>query len=176
LLQVNGSIVPPRLAYRNFSSAATPYESLVATHAVEVGTSHAVGLRWYELRNPGTTPTVFQQGTYAPDATSRWMGSIAMDKLGDIALGYCVSSSSTYPGLRYTGRVPGDPLNKLQAETTIVDGSGSQTGEYRWGDYTSMSVDPTDDCTMWYAGEYMASTGGLNWTTRLFSFRFPACP
>lgn len=172
LLQVNGIDILPRLGYRNFANALPAYESLVATHAVLVGTSR-VGLRWYELRNPGTTPTVFQQGTYSPDANSRWMGSIAMDAMGDIAIGYSVSSSSVYPGIRYAGRVPSDPLNELQPEATIMDGSASQTRSSRWGDYTSMSVDPTDDCTMWYTGQYIPLTG--TWATRLFSFRFPEC-
>jgi hypothetical protein len=167
----------PRLAYRNFPNANPPHESLVATHAVRVGTASnvRVGLRWYELRAPGTTPTVFQQGTYSPDTTWRWMGSIAMDKMGNIAIGYSASSASIYPAIRYTGRVPTDPPNTLQTEGTIFNGNGSQTGGDRWGDYTSMSVDPSDDCTMWYTGEYLASTGALTWATRIFAFKFPSC-
>jgi hypothetical protein len=103
------------------------------------------------------------------------MGSIAMDKMGDIAIGYSVSSASVYPGIRYAGRVSSDPLNELGAEATVYSGSGSQSSGARWGDYTSMSVDPADDCTMWYTGEYMGGSGAREWATRLFSFRFSAC-
>src|SRR5205823_7014717 len=111
-----------RLAYRNFGD----HESLVVNHSVTAGSS--VGVRWYELRNPNGTPTVFQQGTYAPDASYRWMGSIAMDHTGDIALGYSVSSSTLRPGIRYTGRLASDPLGAMtQGEGTIVTGGGSQT-------------------------------------------------
>ena len=178
LLDVNGSDLMNRLAYRNFPQANPAHESLVVTHSVLAGTgaNSRTGVRWYELRSPGTTPTVFQQGTYSPDTTDRWMGSIAMDKMGDMAIGYSVSSSSIYPAIRYTGRVSTDPINVMETEAVIFSGIGSQTDGGRWGDYTSMSVDPADDCTMWYAGEYMAATGPLNWATRLFSFKFSSCP
>ena len=177
LLEVFGNDLMPRLAYRYFPGATRPYESLVATYSVTVGTgsSSRTAVRWYELRNPGTSVTVYQQGTYSPDTTHRWMGSIAMDKMGDIAIGYSVSSASVYPGIRYAGRVSSDPLNELGAEATVYSGSGSQSSGARWGDYTSMSVDPADDCTMWYTGEYMGGSGALEWATRLFSFRFSAC-
>ena len=177
LLDVNGSDVMPRLAYRNFPGANPAHESLLVTHSVRAGTgsSSRTAFRWYELRNPSTTVTVYQQGTYSPDTTHRWMSSIAMDKMGDIAIGYSVSSASVYPGIRYAGRVSGDPLNRLETEVTIYNGSGSQSSGARWGDYPSMSLDPTDDCTMWYTGEYMAASGALDWATRLFSFRFAAC-
>jgi len=126
-----------RLAYRNFGD----HEALVVNHSVTAGSS--VGVRWYEIRSPGGTPTVFQQGTYAPDAGYRWMGSIAMDRAGDIGLGYSISSSTTHPGIRYTGRLVTDALNTLQAEASIIDGAGSQTGGLsRWGDYSSITVDP----------------------------------
>jgi hypothetical protein len=177
LLDANGSDLMPRLAYRNFPSASVPHESLVVTHSVLAGTasSRRTGVRWYELRSPGTTPTVYQQGTYSPDTTYRWMGSIAMDKVGNIALGYTVSSSTVSPGMRYTGRVSTDRRNTMEAEVTIFDGSGAESSGGRWGDYTSMSVDPVDDCTMWHTGQYMAATGNLSWATRLFSFKFPSC-
>jgi len=165
LLAQDGSL-RHRLAYRNFGT----FESLIVNHAVNNGS----GIRWYELRNPGgNSPLVFQQGTFVPDSTSRWMGSIAMDKLGDIALGYSVSSSAMHPGIRFTGRVPSDPLGTLEGEATIVDGTGSQTN-YRWGDYSSMSIDPVDDCTFWYTNEYLQQDG-QNWHTRIASFRFPSC-
>jgi hypothetical protein len=177
LLHSNGFGLLTPVQYRNFAGAAPPYESLVVTHSVLTGTasSRGVGMRWYELRNPGSTPLVYQQGTYAPDSNYRWMGSIAMDGMGDIALGYSVSTTAAYPAVRYTGRVPSDPPGTMETEAAIFDGSGNQSDSDRWGDYTSMSVDPVDDCTMWYTGQYLAATGSENWATRLFSFRFPAC-
>ncbi|HZT31803.1 MAG TPA: hypothetical protein VFA33_18085 [Bryobacteraceae bacterium] len=179
-LDALGNFLMHRLAYRNFPAANPPHESLVATHSVIVGSSltRRVGVRWYELRNISTkSPTIFQQGTFSPDTTFRWMGSIAMDKAGDIALGYSASSSSINPAIRYTGRIPTDAAGTMEAEATIFQGNGSQSGRRlsRWGDYTSMSVDPSDGCTMWYANEYIPVTGAFNWSTRLFSFKFSAC-
>jgi uncharacterized membrane protein len=160
-----------RLAYRNFGD----HESLVVNHSVVAGSS--VGVRWYELRNPGGTPTVFQQGTYAPDSAYRWMGSIAMDHVGDIALGYSTSSSTTHPGIRYTARLAGDALGTMtQGEGVMITGGGSQTRSLsRWGDYSSMSVDPSDDCTFWYTTEYIPSNGTFNWSTRVGSFKLAGC-
>ena len=168
-----------RLAYRNISG----HESLVVNHSVKVsGTkrSQVVGVRWYELRNPNPSPTggatVFQQGTYSPDSSSRWMGSIAMDKAGNIAVGYSVSSGSVYPSIRFSGRAPTDPLGTLQAESTIKAGGGSQTGNlHRWGDYSSLTVDPVDDCTFFYTTEYEKSSGSFNWSTWINSFKLPGC-
>jgi hypothetical protein len=139
--------------------------------------SQVIGVRWYELRSPNGTPTVFQQGTFSPDSNDRWMGSIAMDKFGDIAVGYSLSSSSVFPSIRYTGRVPADALGTLEAENTILTGSGSQSGSNlsRWGDYSSLTVDPVDDCTFWYTNQYEKTTGAFNWSTRIASFKFPGC-
>ena len=160
-----------RLAYRNFGD----HESLVVTHSVTAGTT-ASGLRWYEIRNPNGTPTVFQQSSYSPDTASRWMGSIAMDKLGNIAIGYNVSSSTIKPSLRYSTRLATDPINTLSNETSIVVGGGSQLATLsRWGDYTTMTVDPVDDCTFWYTGEYLKASGTFNWSTRITSFKMPNC-
>src|SRR5439155_25921086 len=145
-----GDRVMNRLAYRNFGD----HEALVVTHSITAGSS--VGARWYELRvGGGNSLSVFQQGTYAPDSVYRWMGSIAMDRSGDMALGYSVSSSSLRPGIRYTGRLQSDPAGTMpQGEATVITGGGSQTGGLsRWGDYSAMSVDPADDCTFWYAQE-----------------------
>ncbi len=112
----------------------------------------------------------------SPDTTFRWMPSIAMDKAGDIALGYSASSGAIHPAVRYTGRVPSDPLGTLGTENSIIEGTGSQTRSLnRWGDYSSMALDPSDDCTFWYANEYIASNGTFNWHTRLASFKFPTC-
>jgi uncharacterized membrane protein len=161
-----------RLTYRNFGD----HESLVVNHTVTAGSS--TGVRWYEIRSPGTTPTIYQQGTYAPDASYRWMGSIAMDQAGDMAMGYSVSSSTLHPQIRYTGRLAGDTLGQMtQGESTIINGAGSQTGSSlsRWGDYSSISIDPTDDCTFWYTDQYIPSNGAFNWKTRIASFKFPNC-
>ncbi len=104
------------------------------------------------------------------------MGSIAMDKVGDIAVGYSASSASFFPSIRYTGRVPTDALGQMQTENIIQNGSGSQLPNLaRWGDYSSISVDPVDDCTFWYTTEYLKSSGTFNWSTRIASFKFPGC-
>ena len=137
------------------------------------------GVRWYEIRSPSSRPTLHQQGTYAPDdGVNRWMGSVAMDKFGNMAAGYSVSNGDTvFPGIRYTGRLASDPRGQFpQAEQVLIAGSGSQRGSPRWGDYTSMNVDPTDDCTFWYINEYYERTGGrVLWQTRIGSFGFPDC-
>src|SRR5436853_902167 len=159
-----------RLAYRNFGD----HESLVVNHSVTAGSS--VGVRWYEIRSPNATPTVFQQGTFSPDSQYRWMGSIAMDQSGDIAVGYSASSSSNFPAVRYAGRVPSDPAGTMESENSIIEGTGSQTnGSSRWGDYSGMSVDPADDCTFWYTNEYLTTNGSFNWKTRVGSFKFTSC-
>ena len=105
------------------------------------------------------------------------MGSIAMDKVGDIALGYSASSSSSAPSIRYTGRVPTDTLGNMGGEVSLFAGTGSQTGSNlsRWGDYSAMTLDPGDDCTFWFTTEYIPSNGAFNWSTRIGSFKFPSC-
>ncbi|HET6842075.1 MAG TPA: hypothetical protein VFK06_10365 [Candidatus Angelobacter sp.] len=159
-----------RLSYRNFGS----HESLVVNHSVAAGTGG--GIRWYELQNPNGTVTVAQQSTFAPDSKFRWMGSIATDKAGDMAMGYSVSSSASNPSIAFTGRLVGDPPSTMQAESTIINGTGSQTGNLsRWGDYSAITLDPADDCTFWYTTEYMKTTGSFNWNTRIASFKFPGC-
>lgn len=168
-----------RLAYRNFGK----YESLVTNQSVEAAPGVA-GVRWYELRRVGGVYSLFQQGTYAPsDGVHRWMGSIAQDRKGNMALGYSVSNGvDVYPGIRYTGRLAGDPLGQMTlGEGTVIAGSGVQrTINSRWGDYTSLNVDPVDDCTFWYINEYytlagqQSSTAG--WQTRIASFKLPGCP
>ncbi len=163
-----------RLQYRNFGA----YQTLVANHTVDVDTTSHAGVRWYELRNSGAGWSIFQQGTYAPDSGHRWMGSIAMNGQGEIALGFSNSSSAVFPSVRYTGRVAGDALNTLpQGEGTIIAGTGSQTdlSFNRWGDYSAMTVDPVDDCTFWYTQEYVQTTGSATWKTRIGSFRVTTC-
>jgi hypothetical protein len=167
-----------RLAYRNFKD----HESLVTSQSVEA-TPGVAGERWYEIRRVGGTYSLYQQGTYAPsDGVHRWMGSVAQDKKGDMALGYSVvNGTDVFPGIRYTGRLAGDPIGQMTlGEGTIIDGSGVQrTTNSRWGDYTDMTVDPVDDCTFWYVNEYYTLAGQLSstagWQTRIASFKLPGC-
>ncbi len=156
-----------RLQYRNFGE----HESLVVCHTVNVGNSQA-GTRYYELRRPlqGGDFVVQEQATFAPDAACRWMGSAAMDSHGNLAVGYSVSSTNLFPSIRYAGRLASDPSNGLWlGEATLFEGAASQTGGNRWGDYTTMSVDPQDESLFWFIGQY--STGGWNWRTRIGCFR-----
>ncbi|HUD65746.1 MAG TPA: hypothetical protein VMQ17_14250 [Candidatus Sulfotelmatobacter sp.] len=174
MLDSYGDRLMYRLAYRNFGA----HESLLANHTVNTGNGTQTGIRWYELQNTGSGFGVYQQGTYAPDSSYRWMGSIAMDRAGDIALGYSVSDSTIGPTSRYTGHVPGDPLGQMESENDVLSAAsvtaGSQTLTYRWGDYSSMAIDPTDDCTFWYTSEYVPTTGS-QWSTRISSFSLPSC-
>lgn len=167
--------ISDRLMYLNQYRVLSGHASIVLNHTVDVGADHA-GVRWYELQNSGGGWEIYQQGNYAPDSDHRWMGSIAMDSVGNIALGYSVSSSSTYPSVHFTGRLAGDPLNTMtQGENSIVEGTGSQLGVNRWGDYSALMTDPVDDCTFWYTQEYVKTTGAWNWATRIGAFRLPGC-
>ncbi|MGI8588086.1 MAG: S-layer homology domain-containing protein [Chloroflexia bacterium] len=161
-----------RLAYRNFGD----HDALVANESVNVGNNQS-GIRWYEIRNPDTNPSIFQQGTYAPDSSSRWMGSIAMDRDSNIAVGYSTSSTTMHPEIRYAGRLATDPPGILgQGETTLIAGAGSQLSTSgRWGDYSDMTVDPSDDCTFWFTQEYYQATSASSWDTRIGRFKFPSC-
>ena len=142
-------------------------------HSVQVGSQ--AGVRWYQIGNISGTPKVLQQSTFAPnDGLSRWMGSVGLDKMGNMAVGYSIASSSAYPSINYATRLAGDRKNRLTAEGTIVKGKGSQTGISRWGDYSQMSLDPSNHCTLWYTQEYYLVTGG-DWQTRIASFQFPNC-
>jgi fibronectin type 3 domain-containing protein len=160
-----------RLAYRNFGT----YESMVVNHSV--ASSSTVGVRWYELRRPsGGSFGLYQQGTFQPDSTYRWMGSAAMDQAGDIAIGYSASSGSIHPAIRYTGRLAGDALGTMRAESSMIEGTGSQSGVYsRWGDYTALRIDPSDDCTFWYTNEYYVSNSTAGWSTLIGAFKFSGC-
>ena len=173
-----------RLAYRNYST----HESLALNHSVNVAVNPAfrAGVRYYEIRK--TTPAgawaVQEQGTMsgAPgDTVHRWMGSAAMNAAGSLAVGYSVSSASVFPGIRYAGRLAGDPAGSLaQGEATLVNGTSSQThSSGRWGDYSDLTVDPTDDCTFWYTQQYVtgaAAPDNTRWHTRVGSFQFGPCP
>jgi hypothetical protein len=174
-----------RAAYRNFGG----YESITLSGPVLPSSSGGAGSntaeRWYEIRTPFGTPTVFQQSTYSPETTLyRWMGSIAQDHQGNMAMGYSGSSSTVFPSVYVTGRLNGDTINTMGAETQLFAGLNSQVNVtiggtqyafgYRWGDYSAMMVDP-DDCTFWYTGEYLQQAGEFNWSTRMLSFAFPGC-
>jgi len=162
-----------RLAYRRFADG---HEALVGNRTVSV--SSIAGIRWWEITNATSgTPTFVQQGTYQPDTTWRWMGSIAMDTVGNIALGFSASSAAIHPELRYAGRLAGDPAGTMaQGETTLFAGTGSQVStSSRWGDYSDLTVDPVDDCTFWFTSEYYATTTSFAWRTRIGSFKFPGC-
>jgi hypothetical protein len=153
------------LSYRNFGD----HESLLTDHSVVAGSS--VGMRWYEIRGPNGTPSVFQQGTFAPDSNYRWMGSINMNSNAAICLGYSVSGSSMFPGIRFTGRLATDPLGTMEAESTIINGGGAQTGASRWGDYTSMATDPADNVTFMYTNEVYRSSSSTGWSTEIATFQ-----
>ena len=179
LLETLSHATMHRMAYRNFGT----HESLVTNHTVDAGGPTA-GIRWYEIRNPGgerpgrRQPTViYQQSTFAPDdGNHRWMGSIAQDRNGNMALGYSISSSTMFPSIAIHGRLAGDPLNTLGAEDIWLAGTGSQQNTFsRWGDYSSMVLDPADDCTFWYTQQYYQTTGSFDWNTRVGSFKYPSC-
>jgi len=171
-----------RFAYRNFGD----HESLVTNQSVNAGNGPngvVSGIRWWELRDPNGSPVIFQQGTYAPgltDGIHRWMGSIAMNSLGDIALGYSASNDpnpSVFPSVFYTARHNGDPPGQMTlGEGSIKDGTGSQTGSPRWGDYTALIIDPTDDTTFWYINEYVPMTSSIGWRLRIGAFNLGGGP
>jgi Fibronectin type III domain len=164
-----------RLQYRNLGT----HDALVVNHTVDVSGNDRAGVRWYEVRNPGSSAvTIHQQGTFAPaDGAHRWMGSAAMDSAGNIALGYNASSGSVSPSIRYTARCASDPAGQMtQGEADLIIGSGAQTSSSsRWGDYSMLGIDPVDGRTFWFTGEYYATTGTAPWRTRVGSFKLDAC-
>jgi hypothetical protein len=165
-----------RLAYRLLDDGT---ERMVVNHTVDATGTGRAGVRWYELEKTGANWAITQQSTYAgdnpaSDTAHRWMGSISMDRMGNLAMGYSVSSSTVYPSIGIVGRVDTDPLNSLpQGERVAFSGSAAQSGVNRWGDYSSMSIDPEDGCTFWFTTEY--SSGSWDWETRIVSFKYPSC-
>jgi hypothetical protein len=159
-----------RLAYRRFGDG---HESLVGNYTVK--SNNVAAVRWFELRRVTAGPVrVFQESTFQPDSTHRWMGSAAMDKFGNLVIGFSASSPTIHPQIRYAGRLATDPLNTLaQGEAHLFNGTGSQlaTGN-RWGDYSSMAIDPVDDRTFWYTTEYYNTNSSFNWRTRIGNFHF----
>ena len=147
------------------------YNTVTLAHTVDADGNDKAGIRWYELRDDGAGQwSIFQQGTYAPDDHSRFIPSIGMDKFGNIGMGYNTSSKDLYPGLRYTGRLKNDPLGKMTIDETVaIEGAGARTDGERFGDYSHLTLDPTDGTTFWFTGEHV---GGPNESlTRIFSFR-----
>ncbi len=162
-----------RFPYRNFGT----HETLVGTFVIGGGLGEeGAAIRWFELRDTGGGWTLFQEGTHDPgDGHDRVNASIAMDGAGNIAIGYTVSSSTMNPAIRYATRLATDPLGTLQAEAVLINGTGSQTGSNRWGDYAAMAVDPANDCSFWYTNEYYPANSPSTWKTRVGVFTIPEC-
>jgi subtilisin-like proprotein convertase family protein len=171
-----------RLAYRNFGT----YETLVTNMSVDAlaWPSYRSAVRWFILKSAsvGGTYSKFDDGTYSPDTDHRWMGSAGQDNQGNLALVYSVSSTATFPGIRFAGRLTSDPAGTLgQGEATLIAGTGVQRGTAnRWGDYSSMQIDPADDATFWFTTEYYTAAGqalsSAGWQTRVGAFKFPGVP
>jgi len=170
-LDSQGDKLIERLVYRKFGD----HESMVVTHSVDTA-AHAGGVRWYEFRmNAAHDPVLYQQSTYAPDQFYRWLGSMSMDRKGNIGLGYGFGGDPNYPGQRFAARHAGDPKGQLTFhESVLVEGQASQPNNLRWEDYTNITVDPADDCTFWFVGNYVKS-GATTSTTRIGSFAVPGC-
>jgi hypothetical protein len=170
-LDAQGDKIMARLVYRRIGNR----ESLVAVHSVNTS-SGGGGVRWYEFRlDKKRNLTVYQQGTYAPEGLFRWMGSPAMDARGNIGIGYSFGGTPHFPGQRFAGRLADDPKGQLTlGETVLVEGEASQTNTLRWEDYTQTAVDPSDDCTIWYVGDYVKKDA-TNYSTRIGAFRMPGC-
>lgn len=170
-LDSQGDKLIQRLAYRRVGNHA----SILAEHSVATA-AHGGGVRWYEFRlNKQRDPVLFQQGTYAPGGFYRWLGSMAMDRRGDIGIGYSFGGDPNFAGQRFTGRLANDPPGQFTFhESVLAEGQASQTNSLRWEDYTNIAVDPSDDCTFWFVGNYLKS-GAASSTTRIGSFVLPGC-
>jgi hypothetical protein len=169
-LEAMPMVIMNRPQYRNFGS----YETIVCCHTVDLDATDHAGIRWYELRRTSGEWSIRQTGTYGPDEHSRWMGSISMNGNNEIGLGYSVSSTSLYPGIRYCGQSPSEyaAANGILdiEEAVIQSGSYSQTGYNRWGDYSDLCVDPDNDHTFWYTNQYVGIADGRQ--TKIASFQF----
>ena len=170
-LDAQGDKIMPRLVYRRIGDR----ESIVAVHSVNTA-SGGGGVRWYEFRlDANRDPRLYQQGTYAPDGFYRWMASPAIDRRGNIGIGYSFGGTPNFVGQRFAGRLADDPKGTLGLrETVLVEGEASQTTTIRWEDYSQTAMDPTDDCTVWYAGDYLKKDA-TSYSTRIGAFRMPGC-
>ena len=169
-LDVQGDKIMTRLVYRRIAG----HESIVAAHSV--ATKGGGGVRWYEFRlDKKGDPVLYQQGTYTPEGFYRWMPSIAMDKRGDIGVGYSFGGPSNFPGQRFAARLASDPKGQLALhETVLAEGEASQKNTLRWEDYTTTAMDPSDDCTFWYVGDYFKKDD-TSYRTKIGAFRLPTC-
>jgi hypothetical protein len=169
-LDAQGDKLMARLVYRRIGDR----ESLVAVHSVNSAAGGG-GVRWYEFRiGKDRGVRLHQQGTYAPDGFFRWMASPAMDRFGNIGIGYSFGGTPHFAGQRFAGRRASDPPGLLTLrETVLVEGEAAQN-IMRWEDYTQTAVDPGDDCTIWYAGDYIRK-GETNYSSRIGAFRLPGC-
>jgi hypothetical protein len=174
-LDAQGDKIMQRLVYRRLGNQ----ESIVAVHSVNTAAG-AGGVRWYEFRVDASSPnklrrvTLHQQGTYAPDGAYRWMASPAIDRRGNIAIGYSFGGTPHFAGQRFAARLASDPKGVLSLrETVLVEGEGVQNA-MRWEDYTQTAIDPADDCTIWYVGDYMKK-GVTSYSSRIGAFRLPGC-
>jgi hypothetical protein len=174
-LDAQGDKIMARLVYRNVTGRGGR-ESVVAVHSVATAAG-AGGVRWYEFTvNPDRSVRLRQQGTYAPDSFYRWMASPAIDRHGNIGIGYSFGGTPHFPGQRFAGRTAGDPLGVLTLrEAVLVEGEAAQTSTLRWEDYTQTAIDPVDDCTIWYVGDYFKKDA-TTYSTRIGAFQLPGCP
>ena len=170
-LDAQGDKLMARLVYRRVAG----HESIVAAHSVNTKAGGG-GVRWYEFRlDAHRAPVLYQQGTYAPDSAYRWMASAAMDKYGNIGVGYSYGGPGEFAGQRFAARLAADPPGRLTLrETVLATGEAPQTTTLRWEDYTQTAVDPSDDCTIWYVGDYLKQ-GESAYSTRIGAFRLPGC-
>jgi hypothetical protein len=171
-LDAQGDKLMQRLVYRNFGN----HQSILAAHSINSSPGKAGGVRWYEFRlDTKGDPVLYQQGTFAPDGFYRWMPSGAMDRLGDIGIGYSFGGPPNFVGQRFAARLEGDPPGKLTFhETVLAEGEGAQTRGNRWQDYTTTVIDPSDDCTFWYVGDYYKHDAPML-STKIGAFRLPGC-
>jgi hypothetical protein len=170
-LDAQGDKIMARLVYRRIGKQ----ESIIAVHSVNSAAGGGA-VRWYEFRvNKKRDVDLFQQGSFAPDKDYRWMASPAIDGKGNIGIGYSFGGTAHFPGQRFAGRLAGDTPGVLTLnETILVEGEASQTTTLRWEDYTQTAVDPSDDCTIWYVGDYLKK-GERNYSTKIGAFRMPGC-
>ena len=169
-LDAQGDKIMARVVYRRIGSR----ESIVAVHSVNTSAGGG-GVRWYEFRvDPKRTVTLYQQGTYAPDGLFRWMASPAIDRFGNIGIGYSFGGTPHFAGQRFAARRPTDPKGVLTLrEQVLVEGESAQNA-MRWQDYTQTAIDPVDDCTIWYVGDYIRKDAA-SYSTRIGAFRLPGC-
>src|SRR5689334_6638671 len=170
-LDAQGDKIMARVVYRRVNG----HESIVAVHSVNTSSAGG-GVRWYEFRlDKNRNPKLYQQGTFAPNKFYRWMASPAMDRFGNIGIGYSFGGTPNFAGQRFTGRLSNDPLGQLTLhEAVLAEGEAAQTSTLRWEDYTTTATDPSDDCTIWYVGDYLKKDAAT-YSTRIGAFRMPGC-